>query len=670
MSRKNDLKSELKSINDALHQCELERKGLGPMTSPATIKRIQAFELKRDSILAQMKDIDSLGTAQQDTPVSTSPVGESRSDKSRSRVDETNDSSFLVTKRKTLESRLKALLGEYEAASNQWSSALGEADRLRLRRQMDGLEAQILGLEEELSRYETMTPQKSEKPKVQEASVRPLRVFLSHASEDKPQVRKVYGKLMELGIDAWLDEEELLPGQDWQLEIRRAVRRADIALVFLSKKAVTKAGYVQKELKQALDVADEQPEGAIFLIPVRLEECQVPDRLRHLHWVDLYEDQGWDLLLPALEKRAAEQEGVTQQEQKSILQNDELVTTRELKFPVAITSTKGDIRNADLRREINEVAVCRSVPDVVYAVIDKTMFVSRDGAQTWTDLSFSAGRITVDHKDPATVYALLSNGLRVSNDYGNRWRLVSSVPQFSHFSSGEIEVHPTDSSILVMSNASDIDISHDKGVNWRHYSTGNESSFPAKCWFAVEEHREGVIVAATYESSLHYSNDYGESWKILEPPPTGAKLHPGISRPVALDPGSVDIWYADLGTHNVHEREQFPRGVFVTPDFGETWHLVSDGDTLRPSIDQIVFVAAGDQYVIYIASPSSGYYSFDRGSHWYDMSVPYQESPNDLAEISPFSGMLVNGCTGDGLVYMKTRSGLLKSVDNGSTWFY
>jgi hypothetical protein len=39
---------------------------------------------------------------------------------------------------------------------------------------------------------------------------------------------------------------------------------------------VTKTGFVQKEIKIAPDAADEQPEGRIYIIPVRLEDCDVP----------------------------------------------------------------------------------------------------------------------------------------------------------------------------------------------------------------------------------------------------------------------------------------------------------------------------------------------------------------------------------------------------------
>ncbi|HSU34673.1 MAG TPA: TIR domain-containing protein, partial [Propionibacteriaceae bacterium] len=62
----------------------------------------------------------------------------------------------------------------------------------------------------------------------------------------------------------------------------------------------TKSGYVQKELLSALDVAAEQPEGGAYLIPVRLEECEMPDRLRRWHWVNLFEDGGYERLLRGL----------------------------------------------------------------------------------------------------------------------------------------------------------------------------------------------------------------------------------------------------------------------------------------------------------------------------------------------------------------------------------
>ena len=83
----------------------------------------------------------------------------------------------------------------------------------------------------------------------------------------------------------------------WQREIARAVREADLVVVCLSSDSIEKRGYVQREIKDVLDVADEMPDGRVFVVPARLEACEVPERLRRWQWVNLYEPHGYDLLL-------------------------------------------------------------------------------------------------------------------------------------------------------------------------------------------------------------------------------------------------------------------------------------------------------------------------------------------------------------------------------------
>jgi hypothetical protein len=133
---------------------------------------------------------------------------------------------------------------------------------------------------------------------------RSLKVFLCHTSGDKPQVRTLYKHLVLEGVDAWLDQEKLLPGQDWRVEIPRAVQEADVVVVCLSNKSITKEGYIQKEIKFALDAAEEKTDGAIFLIPARLEDCPVPEKLSRWQWVDLFEENGYVKLLRSLKLRA------------------------------------------------------------------------------------------------------------------------------------------------------------------------------------------------------------------------------------------------------------------------------------------------------------------------------------------------------------------------------
>jgi hypothetical protein len=138
-------------------------------------------------------------------------------------------------------------------------------------------------------------------------TARPLKVFLCHASADKPTVRELAQRLFAEGwIDPWLDEKKLLPGQDWRLAIEEAVETSDIVMICLSNNSVSKEGYVQKELRYAREIAFEKPEETIFLIPLRLDECIVPRGLRFFQWADYFgkkKDETYHAILESLKLR-------------------------------------------------------------------------------------------------------------------------------------------------------------------------------------------------------------------------------------------------------------------------------------------------------------------------------------------------------------------------------
>jgi formylglycine-generating enzyme required for sulfatase activity len=136
-----------------------------------------------------------------------------------------------------------------------------------------------------------------------DATNRPLKVFLCYARSDIDAVRVLYKRLTLDGVEAWFDKESLLPGQDWKLEIRKAVQQSDVVVVCLSNNFNT-AGFQQKEVRLALETADEKLEGDIFIIPVRLEECDGPESLTRWQWVDIFEKDGYRKLKRALDARA------------------------------------------------------------------------------------------------------------------------------------------------------------------------------------------------------------------------------------------------------------------------------------------------------------------------------------------------------------------------------
>ena len=140
---------------------------------------------------------------------------------------------------------------------------------------------------------------------------RKLRVFLCHSSQDKPVVRNLYQQLSAEGwVDPWLDEEKLLPGQDWDLEIEKAVDAADAVIVCLSNHSVSKEGYVHKELRIIVNKSMEKPEDVIFIIPLRLDDCSYPKRLSDYHFQDYFPEKkkkaAYERLSKSLKTRLAQ----------------------------------------------------------------------------------------------------------------------------------------------------------------------------------------------------------------------------------------------------------------------------------------------------------------------------------------------------------------------------
>jgi hypothetical protein len=136
--------------------------------------------------------------------------------------------------------------------------------------------------------------------------------FISYASEDRPRVRPVKARLQSdfPGAKFWFDQDELLPGDNWDLKIRKAKDHAKGVIPFLSASSVAKEGYIQKEFKWFTDRAKEMPDGHSFLFPVRLEECEIPYQMMEWQACDLFDgEEAYQRLKLALTARL-EQLGV------------------------------------------------------------------------------------------------------------------------------------------------------------------------------------------------------------------------------------------------------------------------------------------------------------------------------------------------------------------------
>jgi len=130
-------------------------------------------------------------------------------------------------------------------------------------------------------------------------------LFLSYAHEDFQVALRLSHRLADEGFHVWFDKESLFPGQNWKAEITRAIRGSKAFIALLSSNSVGKRGYVQKELRLALDVLEEMPPCQVYLIPARLEDCRPAyAALDEIQWLDLFPDfeKGFRRLVTAVRR--------------------------------------------------------------------------------------------------------------------------------------------------------------------------------------------------------------------------------------------------------------------------------------------------------------------------------------------------------------------------------
>ncbi len=108
------------------------------------------------------------------------------------------------------------------------------------------------------------------------------KVFISHASEDKQRFVVDFAKrLRENGVDAWLDQWEMKPGDSLVDKIfEEGLKEAHAVIIVLSTISVQKP-WVREELNTS--VVNRISRGT-KLIPVVIDECDVPESLKSTLW--------------------------------------------------------------------------------------------------------------------------------------------------------------------------------------------------------------------------------------------------------------------------------------------------------------------------------------------------------------------------------------------------
>jgi hypothetical protein len=109
------------------------------------------------------------------------------------------------------------------------------------------------------------------------------KVFISHATADKSFVDRLVADLAAHSIPVWYDKLDLRIGESVPGKISEGLAGAKHFLIVLSKSAV-KSAWVREELNAAL--MKQVSQGGTFVLPVLLEDCEIPPLLAHRRYAD------------------------------------------------------------------------------------------------------------------------------------------------------------------------------------------------------------------------------------------------------------------------------------------------------------------------------------------------------------------------------------------------
>lgn len=105
------------------------------------------------------------------------------------------------------------------------------------------------------------------------------KVFLSYVKEDAKFVDLLVAVLSKNGVEVWLDREDLMPGQRWQMAIAKAIKNGTYFLSVHSKnRNFRDKSYVNEELVTAIDELRKRPYATQWLIPLKIDDAEIPDR--------------------------------------------------------------------------------------------------------------------------------------------------------------------------------------------------------------------------------------------------------------------------------------------------------------------------------------------------------------------------------------------------------
>ena len=189
------------------------------------------------------------------------------------------------------------------------------------------------------------------------------KVFISYVCENTEIVDRFYQELDSHGIQVWLDRNDIDPGSRWKRAIRQAIQQGAFFIACFSKEYNARdRTYMNEELTIAIDELRQRPTNRIWFIPVKLNDCEVPDRdigggetLQSFQYVNLYED--WDgsiqRILKVVQPSSSETVTNTNTSEERINQNAYAEFSKGLAYQNSVSETS----SLEEKKEKHEKAI-------------------------------------------------------------------------------------------------------------------------------------------------------------------------------------------------------------------------------------------------------------------------------------------------------------------------
>jgi photosystem II stability/assembly factor-like uncharacterized protein len=296
-------------------------------------------------------------------------------------------------------------------------------------------------------------------------------------------------------------------------------------------------------------------------------------------------------------------------------------------------------------------------PDIIYIATNDYIYKTRDGGQTWTNLSkgMSHSRVismAIDPTYPATVYAgTKGDAVYKSHDGGQRWASMRSGLDDATISSvvNHFVFDPMDSNHIFLATTMGVSETKNGGEHWTKKMEGMKEVLMVVT-LGMDPTRPAIIYAGTSGGVYKTINEAGHWEKV-----NNGLVSPDIVKSsralnvtsVLVDPFEPETVYAATLA-----------GLYKTTDGAKSWTRI--GELLS---DQMIIAMVLDRTrkgVVYLAGRDGVHRSDDGGATWKTFN-------QGLATTNVRS--IAQSPTDPKLIYAGTNgSGLYRSRDAGETW--